>query len=184
MKRIVLLIATLAAAVWSCSAQDVKIPLKFEKLAAKASESVEVNLDGQMLKLAGNFLSGKDKDEAKAKGIIANLKGIYVRSFEFEKAGEFTEDDIEGLRSQLQAPAWNRMVNTRSKRDGERVDIFFKIENDQITGMVILAVEPQEITFVNIVGPIDPEQLSELGGNFGIPKVDPGQRPNTKGKTK
>ena len=84
----------------------------------------------------------------------------------------------------MKGPAWYRIINTRSKRDGERVDIFFKMENDKVIGVIIIAVEPHEITFVNIVGPIDPEQLSELGGQFGIPKVDVGSKPGTKGKAK
>jgi len=33
----------------------------------------------------------------------------------------------------------------------------------------VLSAEPKELTIVNIDGPIDPEQLSELGGHLGIP---------------
>ena len=45
-------------------AQDVKFPESFEKLAAKAKETVNINLDGSLLRLAGNFLSGRNADEA------------------------------------------------------------------------------------------------------------------------
>jgi len=38
-------------------AQDVKMPADLDKLAAKASEVVDVSLDGAMLRLAGRFLS-------------------------------------------------------------------------------------------------------------------------------
>jgi len=35
--------------------------------------------------------------------------------------------------------------------------------------LVVLSAEPKELTVVNIDGPIDPEQLSELSGHMGIP---------------
>jgi hypothetical protein len=34
----------------------------------------------------------------------------------------------------------------------------------------VLSAEPKELTVVNIDGPIDPEQLSELSGHMGIPR--------------
>jgi hypothetical protein len=35
-----------------------------------------------------------------------------------------------------------------------------------------LATDPKEITFVNIIGPVDLEKLSELEGQFGIPELE------------
>jgi hypothetical protein len=107
-----------------------------------------------------------------AKNLLSGLKGIYVRSFEFAAPGEYSEADVESLRSQLQAPTWSKMVSVRSKNDGENVDVFFKMEKDKIAGLVVIAAEPMELTFVNIVGPIDLDQLSRLGGQFGIAKID------------
>jgi hypothetical protein len=46
------------------------------------------------------------------------------------------------------------------------------MENDQLAEMVVIAAEPKELSFIDIVGSIDPEQLSLLGGQFGIPKMD------------
>jgi hypothetical protein len=40
----------------------------------------------------------------------------------------------------------------------------------------ILASEPKELTVVNIAGPVDLDSLADLGGHFGIPKVDMGKR--------
>ena len=52
------------------------------------------------------------------------------------------------------------------------MDVFFKMEKNQIAGLVVIAAQLKELTFVNIVGPIDLDQLSSLSGQFGIPKVD------------
>jgi len=171
MTRSLAIAAFVLGAVLPGRAQDVKIPVNVEKLAEKATESVNVTLDGALLQVASKFLSSTDADQAKAKAILAGLKGIYVRSFEFEKEGEYSEADVEALRSQLRAPTWSKMVTVRSKNDGDNVDVFFKMDKGKIAGLVVIAAEPKELTFVNIDGPIDLEQLSNLGGQFGIPKV-------------
>jgi hypothetical protein len=79
---------------------------------------------------------------------------------------------VEEVRAQLKAPLWQRMVTVRSKRDGEDTDVMFKVENGEVTGMAIIAAEPKELTIVNIVGHIKPEQISDLGGHFGVPEVE------------
>src|SRR6516165_10052116 len=98
----ILLAATPAAA----PAQDLKIPPDVEKLSAKAKETVEVTMDGPMLKWASKFLSAEDPEEKKCAELVANLRGIYVRSFEFDKEGAYTSAEVEALRSQVHGPAW------------------------------------------------------------------------------
>jgi hypothetical protein len=153
-------------------AQDVPIPPDIQKLSAKAKETVEVTMDGPMLHWASKFLSADDPDEAKAAKLVANLKGIYVRSFEFEKEGAYSAAEVEQLRSQFRGPGWSKVVGVRSDEDGDNVDIFFKLENDKMAGIVIICAEPKELTYVNIVGPLEVEQLADLGGEFGVPKLD------------
>ena len=152
--------------------RNAAIPPDIEKLSARAKETVEVTMDGPMLHWASKFLSAKDPDEQKAAALVANLKGIYVRSFEFDKDGAYSPTEVETLRSQFRSPGWSRVVGVRSQQDGDNVDIFFKLENDKMAGIVIIAAEPREITFVNIVGPLEVDQLADLGGEFGIPKLD------------
>jgi hypothetical protein len=154
-------------------AQDIKLPADVEKLSAKAKETVEVTMDGPMLRWASKFLSAEDPEEAKCAKLVANLKGIYVRSFEFDKEGEYSSADVEALRSQLHSPAWSRVVGVRSERDGDNVDIFFKMADEKMAGIVIIAAEAKELTFVNIVGPLEVDQLADLSGEFGIPKLNP-----------
>ncbi len=172
MKKAGLIGIMLLAFTWGAHAQEMKIPVNLERLAAKASETVDVTMDSGMLRFASAFLNEKDADEAQARKLIQGLKGIYVRSFEFEKSGEYTPEDVESLRVQLRPPVWTRVVGVRSKRDKENVDVFFRMENNKVMGLAVIAAEPRELTFVHIDGPIDPEQLTELGGQFGIPKVE------------
>jgi Domain of unknown function (DUF4252) len=153
-------------------AQELKLPSSLDRLAAKASEVVDVTLDANLLQLASRFLSDKNPDDAQVKKVISGLKGIFVRSFEFEKAGEYSESDIEPLRTQLHTPAWSRIVGVRSTKSSENSEVFVKTEGGKIGGLAILVTEPKQLTIVSIEGAIDPDQLSELGGHFGIPKIE------------
>jgi len=171
MKRLILLLTLLLLPAVG-SAQEIRLPANLEKLSAKAVEVVEVNLDQKMLQLASRFMDTKDPDEQQAKKLIANLKSVYVRSFEFDKAGQYSDADVAEIRAQLQSPAWNRIVGVRSKREHENAEVFIKTTGDQITSLVILAADPNELTFVSIDGPIKPEDLADLGGQFHIPEVE------------
>jgi hypothetical protein len=154
------------------SAQQFQFNL--DHLAPKASETVDVSLNGWTLQLAAKFLDSKDPDEDKIKKLIAGLEGIYVRSFEFQKKGEWLPADLEGIRNQLKGPEWSKIVGVKSN-DGETDEIYLRNQNGKLTGVAVIAAEPKELTVVNIVGPIDLDSLAELGGHFHIPKIDTGK---------
>jgi hypothetical protein len=144
-----------------------------EKLAAKASEVVDVNLDAPMLRLAAKFINDDEngKDDAELRQMLQNLKGIYVKSFEFDKEGEYSEADVEAIRSQLRSPAWSKIVSVRSTKDGENAEVYLLGSESNVQGLAIIAADPKELTVVNLVGPIDLDKLSELGGHMGVPKL-------------
>ncbi|HEY6140153.1 MAG TPA: DUF4252 domain-containing protein [Thermoanaerobaculia bacterium] len=168
MKKLILTLFVLAIAA-PLSAQRLNIDLP--GLSDKAAEVVDVTLDGSMLKLAAKFLSNGDPDERAAREIVQKLEGIYVRSYEFDKEGEYDRNVVERLRSQLGA-SWKKIVNVRGKRDNS--EIYIDTRGDQPVGLLIISAEPRELTVVNIVGPIDVEKLSMLEGNFGVPRVHVG----------
>lgn len=152
------------------SAQQLQINL--EHLAAKAAETVDVSLNGATLQFAAKFLDGKKPDEAKVKKLLEGIVGIYVKSYEFKNEGAWSKADLDRLRDQLRAPQWSRIVGVTSSEDGEIAEVFVRSEGQKMTGAAILVAEPKEFTVVNIVGAIDLNSLAELGGHFGIPKVE------------
>ncbi|HTT61904.1 MAG TPA: DUF4252 domain-containing protein [Bryobacteraceae bacterium] len=169
MKAAGLLTALLLLLAGAVPAQQVK--WNYEKLAARASNTVDVSLSGSLLQFATKFLSDSDKDEAKVKKLVGGLKGIYVKSFEFKTPGEYSAADVESFRTPLRSPDWERIVGVHSSEDGETVDVYLRNEaKGGIGGLAIIATEPKEVTLVNIVGSIDLESLSDLGGHFGIPE--------------
>jgi len=164
-------LVTLGAAA-TTGAQNPRIQTsQLDALAAKATQTVDVNIDERLMQLTARFLSSKDEDEAKVKELVNGLKGIYVKSFEFENEGQYTEADLEGIRSQLRNTAWDRIVNVNSKKEGS-VEVYLMKTGDQVSGLAVLATDPKEITVVNIIGPIDLEKLTQLEGQFGIPELE------------
>lgn len=154
--------------------QVIKAPEGWDKLAARADEVVKVDLDKKMLQFASRFMdsddSGVREGAAESKRLVERLNAIYVRSLEFKEPGAFSDADVEPVRAQLQGPEWSRIVQVDSKADQEKVDIYVKTVNNQTMGMVILAEEATELTLVTLDGPINPEDLDHLSGNFGIPR--------------
>jgi len=162
-------------AVWPLAAQETKLPANLEKAANKAANVVDINMDGPMLQLASKFLSDKDPDEAKVKKLVSGLKSISVKSFEFEGRSEYDPKDLEELRAQWKGPGWSRIVGVRSKNDGGNAEVYLKSDGNQITGIAILVADPNNLTIVSVNGTIRPEDVQDLPGHFGIPKVDLGK---------
>ena len=140
---------------------------QLERLTNTASEVVDVTLDGSTLQMATQFL---DKDP-ETKDLVRNLKGIYVKSFQFEKADAYSQTDIDAIRAQVPSPAWSRIVHVQSKKDGQ-VDIFVLGDGKGSNlGLVVIAAEAKELTVVNLVGSIDLQKLGSLEGKLGIPRL-------------
>jgi hypothetical protein len=160
-----------SAAASTCNAQDGRLQLtQLDHLASKASQSVDVNIDEKLIQLAAKFL-GKEPDEVKLKEIIAGIKGVYVRSYEFEKEGEYSQADLESIRTQLRSPLWAKVVNVASKKEGN-FEVYLMTDTSRLGGLAVVVSDPKELTIVNIIGPVDLEKLSQLEGQFGIPELN------------
>ncbi len=152
-------------------AQNARLELKnLEKLSSKAATVNDVTLDGDMLQLGIKFIEmDKDSEAKQLKELLKDLKGIYIKNFEFDEPNQYSPADVEAIRAQLSGPGWSRIVESRSRREGENDEIYVMKVGDKIAGVAILVAEPKELTVVNIVGPIDINKLGELEGHFGIP---------------
>ncbi|HWW61160.1 MAG TPA: DUF4252 domain-containing protein [Thermoanaerobaculia bacterium] len=166
MKRLAIALIILAVAS-GASAQQLNLDIP--GLEERASEVVDVTLDASMLRLASKFLSSNDPDERGVREMVQKLQGIYVRSYEFDRDGEYERSAIDRVRTQL-GPAWKKIVNVRSKKS-DNVEIYTLMRGDAVNGLLIISAEPRELTIVNIVGPVDLEKLANLEGQFGIPRM-------------
>jgi hypothetical protein len=168
-------IALLLAVIGLGNAQQLKLNL--DHLAAKAADSIDISLNASMLQFAAKFLDGKDPDEAKIKKLIVGIDSIAIRSFEFKADGEWAQSDLEGVRSQLKAPGWSRLLGFKSASEGESAEVHVFNEKEKIAGVAIVITAPREFTVVNLTGAIDMDSLAELSGHFGMPKIEPAPKP-------
>jgi hypothetical protein len=157
-------------------AQDqLPAPSPIEKtLAERATHVTEVTLDKNMLAFAAKFMDkdkdDDDKDDQAVKDMIRNLKGVYVRDYEFDKDHSYTAEELEGLRKYFEGSNWSPMVHERTKGIPEGTDVYLKLEDGKVQGLFVLDAEARELSLVLILGPVDIDKISSMSGNFGIPK--------------
>ena len=163
----------LAATSVTVRAQSARLQInQLDSLANKASETVDVKLDEHLMQMTAKFFVSKDPDDAEIRELIKGVKGIYVKSFTFEKEGEYSPAEIDSVMSQLRGGAWSKIIGVTSKKDGDNVEVYLNTAGDQINGLAVLSIEPKEFTVVNIVGPINLEKLVQLEGQFGVPYLN------------
>jgi hypothetical protein len=168
-----LLLLLAAPTAMTARAQDLRLQLdSLDRLEPKAAESVNVTLDGSLLRLAVSFLDKDDPEERAVKDLVLSLKGIYVKMYEFDKEGEYTAADLDAVRQQLRSPGWSRMVGIKSKKEGENMEVYTTMQGSQMSGLTVLLTGDKELGVIQIVGAIDLEKLIKLGGKLGIPQID------------
>lgn len=172
-KLIAAIFLTFAASA-AASAQDRgRIRLdSLDPLGPKALEAVNVEIDSLLIKLAGSVLDGDDRGEKDVKDLITGLRGLYVRSYEFKAAGQYAESDLSQIRSQLSGPGWSRVMSLKNRGDDfDDAEVYAAREGDRVEGLVILAVDPKEVTVINIVGSVDLDKLQRLADGIRLPRV-------------
>lgn len=147
-------------------------PPGLEKYEAEATDSVEITVDNRVLRLAAGALSDRKPDERAVKALLAGLKGVYVRAFEFEREGVYQPAEVEALRARFHSPEWSRVVGVRSKRYGDNVDVFLSSAGEHLRGLAVVVAAPRELVYVHVSGDIDLERLRELEGRFSVPRLD------------
>ena len=153
-----------------------------DKLSDKANRVTDVTLDGSLLQFAVNLIQKidpQDKDVAQLQSIIKNLKGIYIKSFEFDDASQYSKADVDGIRSQLTSPRWSKIVQSIEKRRNEYDEIYVLKNGDKVGGVVILVAEARELTVVNLVGEVPMDKVASLERHLA-----PGEKQSDKPKQK
>ena len=164
-----------AVAAQPASAERGRIRLdSIDRLFGKARETVNVNVDGGLIKFAVALLSDDDPEEKAIKEMALDLRGVYVRRLEFKAGGQYAESDLADIRAQLKAPGWSKLVDVKGSGaddwEIEDAEIYVTTEDGRIEGLVVIVAEPRSLTVANVVGAMDLEKLKRLGGKLGVPK--------------
>jgi Domain of unknown function (DUF4252) len=152
-------------------AQDARLRLDhLDRLAVRATESVEITMNEAQVQFLRKFVSLGESERSKLKGLLSKLKGVYVRGYEFARDGEFSDSDIEEIRAQLRSPGWERMVEVRSRNKSD--EVFFMPRNDEIAGFAAVSTGPRKVCVINIVGPMDMDEMALLEREFHLTRCD------------
>jgi hypothetical protein len=152
------------------AAQDARLKLpEFKSLAGKATESVNISLSPWLLHMAGSFIGDKDEDSAATKHLLAGIKSIEIRSYQFASENVYSAADIDSVRSQM--AGWSQIMQVHEREKSEDVDMYVLIENNVTKGFTLIASEPREFTIINIVGSINVEDLPKLQSRLHLPKL-------------
>jgi hypothetical protein len=143
----------------------------FSDLAKKATEAVDITLDGDMLKSASHLMGGSGGHFANGQdmsSVVNGLKAITVRSFTFDKPDMYSEQEVAGVLAQADAPGWKKVISVHDKSG--HVEIHMRADSED-GGLLIVTEEPKELTIVNIAGKINLDQLRQLQGHMGVPSM-------------
>lgn len=170
MKSLLFLAVLSAATAWP---QTLDLS-SLEKIASKAKETNEVNLDANQIRAALMFIPHDDKDSADfdegTKKLLDGLQKITIRNYEFEKAGEFQDADLQPVRSQLaKLKGWAKIVDSKEK--DERSEVYMFTEDGKPTGIAVIDVEPRELSVVLVKGSSSLAEIGKLHGMMGLPNI-------------
>ena len=171
-----LLVGTFLLAVpgWSQSAaeEQAQLTIDLPELEQRADEVVEVNLQGRSLDLGRKLLIVHKGVSRSVKEFVKGLKGVYLRRFWFSHKKAYSREDTDPIRKQLKDDGWVPMIEVRNRQKTQSVAVYSFVEDEKVSGVTVVSEEPQEFTVINIVGPVDFEALSELGGQMGLPVMN------------
>lgn len=124
---------------------------------------VNISIGGALLGFVGAM--AKNEDPAVA-AIFSKLKGVRVSVYSTEGKAEAALGQVDRVKKSLSSSNWEPIVQVND--DGERVQIFMKINGDKMDGLVLMAVDDEEAVFINVIGQLDPQELSQVMNKFDV----------------
>ena len=125
--------------------------------------TVEIAIGKSLLGLISAFTASEDPEVA---SMFSRLDGVRVRVFETESLVDGAVDLIRDVSSQLSGDGWESVVSINSA--DEQVRIFMKMNQGNVEGITVMALEPQEAAFINVIGLLDPRELAEIMDHFDV----------------
>jgi hypothetical protein len=148
-------------------AQEARLRLDhLDRLSVRATESVEITMNDVQVQFLRKLVSLSESDQSKLKRLLSKLKGVYVRGYEFARDGEYSDGDIEEVRAQLRSPGWERIVEVRNRNGSD--EVFFMPRDGEIAGFAAVSTGPRKVCVINIVGPMDMDEMALLDREFHL----------------
>jgi hypothetical protein len=142
---------------------------KFTK--SDKGDFVDITLGGGVLKFASLFVKHEEPAAADLMKSITRVR-VNVVGLDASNRGAILER-MTTVRSDLVRDGWDQIVTVQGKKD-EDVAIFLKQRDGEVVEGVVVTVMDErknEAVFINVVGNIRAEQLSDLGGRLHIDRL-------------
>jgi len=123
---------------------------------------VMINISGFLLK----FMAMAAKDDPQASEVMRNLQAVRVNVY--NTAGIMTPalEQIANVKAMLNKDGWQPVVQVT--KDSEEVQIFMKGNETDMQGLTVMTVDAKEAVFINILGEIDPSQVSSVMNRINV----------------
>jgi hypothetical protein len=135
-------------------------------------EVTEVTLGPEIFNMFRNW---GDEDEGKENPFQkGGLFSINVKTFEIDsEVTSNIQEEMTKIEKKLQKENWTPIVRVKSGEERTNISIKFDKGNQKTLGLLIMSVEPgQEASFVNIVGSVPLEALSNMGVDMDASAMD------------
>lgn len=124
---------------------------------------VNISIGGALLKFVGAMAHN---EEPEAAAIFSKLKGVRVSVYATDGNASAALSQVATVKSKLSGGNWQPVVQVNE--DDEQVQIFMNFEGDVMNGLTLMAVDSEEAVFINVIGQLDPDELSQLMDNFDV----------------
>jgi len=167
--RLAILLLTLHAL--PAASQDIKDDPGYVELAGIAYDlgvdaDREINIHGATLRLV---IAAARREDPELAELLATVNGIFVRGFELASLDYDRVLRQESIMNEaLMDTGWETFLKVNDP--DENVQMYVKANGADIAGIVLVSSDHRtgRTIYLNIVGNIDPEQLSRIGDKFSV----------------
>lgn len=129
--------------------------------------TVQVDLDAALL----DFMAAiAERQEPAVAEVIGGLDHVRVLIYDMFEDSAAISELVEEASAALEREGWRRTVYVRED-DVEKVRIYTQIDGQNLAGMKVLVLDPEEAVFINIAGPIEPAQLGRVANVLGFSEI-------------
>ena len=121
-----------------------------------------IDLSSSLLKLVGAM----KHDDPAAEEALRNLDSVRVHVYDTGGDEAPAARRMAAVKDMLSAQGWEQIVRVREPDD--QVDIYVKHGGERIQGITIMAVDPEEAAFINVLGDIDPAKLNDVVSSIEV----------------
>jgi hypothetical protein len=124
---------------------------------------ITINLGGAMLSFV-DMASGSD--DTGTSDLISKLKGIRVQIYSLDEDTSAARNQFSETKGNLKSSGWEPIVQINE--DDEQVLVYMKSVEGNMEGMTVMVVDDEQAVFVNVIGQLNPAELSQVMKKFDV----------------